>query len=112
MRPASLKKLFVTAFEVSPAQHLKIQAAFQQHTDNAVSKTINLPKQASVADFEKIYLEAYRLKCKGITVYRYGSRENQVLSFANYENGKSPNGKFTEAQADYSGECVKGLCSF
>ena len=79
--PENVKRIFVTAFDIEPLEHLQIQAAFQKYTDNAVSKTINLPESASVDDVGKIYLKAYELKCKGITVYRYGSKDRQVLSF-------------------------------
>ncbi|UCD51020.1 MAG: adenosylcobalamin-dependent ribonucleoside-diphosphate reductase [Phycisphaerales bacterium] len=80
--PRDVKELFTTAFDVSPDQHLRIQAAFQKYTDNAVSKTINLPGEATVDQIRDIYLLAHRLKCKGITVYRYGSKPQQVLSTA------------------------------
>jgi len=80
--PDDMKEVYRTAFDVPPLQHLKIQAAFQKQTDNAVSKTINLPAGAGPDEVRDIYLRAYRLGCKGITLYRYGSRKRQVLSFA------------------------------
>lgn len=79
--PFPVKKLFATALEISPVQHLKIQAAFQKYVDNSVSKTINLPSKASPEDIAHIYLQAWKLKLKGITIYRYGSKSSQVLEF-------------------------------
>ena len=77
--PLDVKKLFKTALEIKPEWHVKVQAAFQKFTDNAVSKTVNLPEKATAEDVKKIYLLAHKLKCKGITVYRYGSKKEQVL---------------------------------
>jgi ribonucleoside-diphosphate reductase alpha chain len=73
------KAAVVTALEIAPEWHVRMQAAFQNYVDNAVSKTVNLPEKATVADVRKIFLLAYRLKCKGITIYRYNSKKEQVL---------------------------------
>ena len=88
--PRCLKDLFVTALEVSPEQHVRIQAAFQKHTDNGVSKTVNLPTEATAEDVLEIFHSAYRQGCKGITVYRYGCRE-QVLYLGEGKH-KAPEG--------------------
>ncbi len=78
--PDAVRRLFVTALEIAPRQHLRIQQAFQRHVDNAVSKTINLPEAASPEDVAEVYREAWRLGLKGITIYRYGSKDAQVLT--------------------------------
>lgn len=78
--PPELAELFKTALEVPPERHLAIQAAFQKYTDNAVSKTINLPHSATTAQIESIFRNAFEMGCKGLTVYRDGSRAEQVLS--------------------------------
>jgi ribonucleoside-diphosphate reductase alpha chain len=82
--PQDLKDLFVTALDIPPQQHVKIQAAFQKYTDNAVSKTVNLSESATVDDVLKVYNLAYDLGCKGVTVFRYGCR-CQVLYLGNGE---------------------------
>jgi len=74
-----IKDIFVTTFEIQPVWHIKIQAVFQEYTDNAVSKTINFPRDATKDDVRKAFLMAYRERCKGITIYRSGSKARQVL---------------------------------
>jgi ribonucleoside-diphosphate reductase alpha chain len=80
--PEDVRRLYVTALDIAPEWHVRMQAAFQRNTDNAVSKTINLPAQATIQDVRDILLLAYRERVKGITVFRSGSRERQVLSCA------------------------------
>jgi len=77
--PPDVKQLFKTATEISPERHLEHQLAFQQYTDNAVSKTINLPETATEKEVDEIYRKAWRHKAKGITVYRHRSKDRQVL---------------------------------
>jgi len=108
--PSSVKNVFRTALDISPEWHVRIQAAFQKNIDNAVSKTINLPQDASLEDVRHSYLLAWRLRCKGITVYRYGSKSQQVLTIGSLE--KQHGNKHVVADSEYSGGCVGSTCPY
>jgi len=101
--PVHLKHIFLTALDIPPEWHVKMQAAFQKYTDNAVSKTINLPQDATMEDVAKAYLMAYESKCKGITVFRYGSKKHQVLSIGLSKDMP------VQASPEFAGDCR--ICS-
>lgn len=90
--PSQLKRICVTAYNIAPLDHVKMQAVFQQYTDLAVSKTVNLPNEATVDDVLNVYIEAWKLGCKGTTVYRDGSKGTQVLTL---KDGELPQPKCT-----------------
>jgi ribonucleoside-diphosphate reductase alpha chain len=104
--PAEVRAAFPTASEIAPEWHLRMQAAVQRHVDAAVSKTINLPATATADDIRAVYLAAWKAKVKGITVFRYGCREGQVLTFA------APEPAIPQAGSDFSGGCVGRVCEF
>ena len=107
--PDDVKRLFVTALDIEPVWHVKMQAAFQKSTDNAVSKTVNLPNEAKAEDVREIYDLAWKLKCKGVTVFRYGSKPEQVLYIGQI---KTKEGTFVSAQSEYAGGCPTQNCPF
>lgn len=109
--PKEVRDVFVTALDIKPEWHIKMQAAFQKYTDNAVSKTINFPPNATVDEIKKAYELANKLKCKGITVYRYGSKEEQVLYIGELEQKSKPEAEpYVVAHAETSGWCPNTLC--
>jgi ribonucleoside-diphosphate reductase alpha chain len=107
--PEDVKSLFVTALDIQPEWHVKMQAAFQKYTDNAVSKTVNLPAEATVEDVRKVYDLAWSLKCKGVTVFRYGSKPEQVLYIGEI---KTKEATFVSAESEYAGGCPTKTCPF
>ena len=107
--PEDIKRLFVTALDIEPEWHVRMQAAFQKYTDNAVSKTVNLPNKARIEDVRKVFKLAWRLKCNGVTVFRYGSKPEQVLYIGEI---KTKERQFMTAESEYAGGCPTVECPF
>jgi ribonucleoside-diphosphate reductase alpha chain len=107
--PDDVKRLFLTALDIRSEWHVKMQAAFQKYTDNAVSKTVNLPSDAKVEDVKQVYELALKLKCKGVTVFRYGSKPEQVLYIGEVKTDKA---RFVSADSEYAGGCPTQTCPF
>ncbi len=107
--PEDLKNIFVTALDIAPEWHVRMQASFQRYTDNAVSKTVNLPAEATVEEVRRVYELAWRLKCKGITVFRYGSKPEQVLYIGEI---RAKERRFVAAESEYAGGCPTMTCPF
>lgn len=105
--PGDVKRVVVTSLDIAPEWHVKMQAAFQKYTDNAVSKTVNMPHDATIKDVENVFWLAYKLKCKGVTVYRYGSKKEQVLYIGALEKGAP---KIVKADSEYAGGCPTPYC--
>jgi ribonucleoside-diphosphate reductase alpha chain len=117
--PADVRRTFVTALDISPGWHVRMQAAFQKYTDNGVSKTVNLPHSATLRDVRDVYLLAHEMKCKGITVYRYGARAGQTL-YTGWFGTQAPRTRrvgpegdvfsvqpFVEVGPEYTGDCTE-----
>ena len=106
--PADVRRAYVTALEVPPVQHLRMQAAVQRHVDGAVSKTVNLPAEARREDVREVFMTAWRERLKGVTVYRYGSRPEQVLSLI----APDEKGPAVSVSRDFAGGCFGRACEY
>ena len=111
--PKEVQKVFVTDWDIAPHWHVRMQAAFQKYVDNSVSKTVNLPAEATIENVRQAYLLANELGCKGITIYRYGSKGKQVLYLAGHASQEANEQKrYMTVQSEYSGGCLHGTCPF
>ena len=111
--PGDVSRVFVTDWDIEPEWHVRMQAVFQKYTDNSVSKTVNLPAEATPQDIRRIYSLAHELKCKGITIYRYGSKKQQVLTLAGHmPEATAEPAAYISAESEYAGGCPSGACPF
>lgn len=105
--PEDVKKVMVTDWDIEPEWHVRMQAVFQKYSDNSVSKTVNLPAEASPEGIRRIYTLAHELKCKGITIYRYGSKKDQVLTIPEKQPVTAADtGPFVTVDSEYAGGCA------
>ena len=111
--PEDIRRIFVTDWDIAAEWHVRMQAVFQNYTDNSVSKTVNLPAEATPEDIRRIYIMAHELKYKGITIYRYGSKKQQVLTLAGYTGETVPEPTpYVTVDSEYAGGCASGTCPF
>jgi ribonucleoside-diphosphate reductase alpha chain len=108
--PPDVRQAFPTALDLTPADHLRMQAAVQRHTHAGVSKTVNLPATATVDDIRELYMLAWRLRVKGVTAYRYGSRPEQVLQLLSSE--RHVPGPPVLVDVSYTGGCPASACHY
>ncbi|MCM8784743.1 MAG: adenosylcobalamin-dependent ribonucleoside-diphosphate reductase [Candidatus Omnitrophica bacterium] len=106
--PEEYKKIFLTALDIPPIIHLKMQSTFQKYTDNAVSKTVNLPNEATIEEVKEIFINGWNMRCKGVTVFRYGSKGQQVLSYGDISKQEL---EYLILQDEIS-SCSKGVCIY
>jgi len=110
--PEDVRRVFVTDQDIETEWHVRMQASFQKYTDNSVSKTVNLPGEASPEHIRRVYTLAHELRCKGVTVYRYGSKKQQVLYLGGHMLETTEPTRYVTADSEYAGGCHFGICPF
>lgn len=110
--PEDVRRVFVTDQDIQAEWHVRMQASFQKYTDNSVSKTVNLSAEASHEQIRRVYMLAHELGCKGVTVYRYGSRKQQVLYWGGHMLETAEPTRYVTAESEYAGGCHFGICPF